>query len=132
MNGDQAVAYDILLSGTSGLSGVVRTARSAPPVEDAMVIVTDARGDLPATATTGERGEFGFAALVPGAVTVSVNAAGYRPRALPVEVGGIGITRIEVDLEAGARGSPGTRVGRRRHGAGRSSPPAHDAAGLIR
>ncbi|QOV37235.1 MFS transporter [Streptomyces ferrugineus] len=103
VNGDEPVAYDILLSGTSGLSGVVRTAQSALPVKDAMVIVTDVRGDLLATAATGEQGEFGFAELVPGAVTVAVNAAGYRPRALPVEIGGTGVTRIEVDLEAGAQ-----------------------------
>ncbi|MFC5213972.1 MFS transporter [Streptomyces coerulescens] len=103
VNGDGPLSYDILLSGTSGLSGVVRTAQSALPVKDAMVIVTDVRGDLLATAVTGEQGEFGFAELVPGAVTVAVNAAGYRPRALPVEVGGTGVTRIEVDLEAGAQ-----------------------------
>ncbi|WP_095046698.1 MFS transporter [Streptomyces sp. WM6386] len=102
VNGEP-VAYDILLSGTSGLSGVVRASDSALPVKDAMVIVTDVRGDLLATGTTGEQGEFGFAELVPGAVTVAVNAAGYRPRALPVEVGGTGVTRIEVELESGAQ-----------------------------
>ncbi|MBT2423875.1 MFS transporter [Streptomyces sp. ISL-22] len=103
VGGDEPVAYDILLSGTSGLSGVVRTAQGALPVKDAMVIVTDVRGDLLATAATGEQGEFSFAELVPGAVTVAVNAAGYRPRALPVEIGGTGVTRIEVDLEPGAQ-----------------------------
>ncbi|MFF7447721.1 MULTISPECIES: MFS transporter [unclassified Streptomyces] len=102
VNGEP-VAYDILLSGTSGLSGVVRAVDGALPVKDAMVIVTDVRGDLLATGTTGEQGEFGFAELVPGAVTVAVNAAGYRPRALPVEVGGTGVTRIEVALESGAQ-----------------------------
>ncbi|WDF39494.1 MFS transporter [Streptomyces sp. T12] len=103
VNGDEPVSYDVLLSGTSGLSGVVRTAQSALPVKEAMVIVTDVRGDLLATAATGEQGEFSFAELVPGAVTVAVNAAGFRPRALPVEIGGTGVTRIEVDLEAGAQ-----------------------------
>ncbi|UUU23353.1 MFS transporter [Streptomyces sp. DSM 40750] len=102
VNGEP-VAYDILLSGTSGLSGVVRTAGAGAPVKDAMVVVTDVRGDVLAGGVTGEQGEFGFGELVPGAVTVAVNAAGYRPRALPVEVGGTGVTRIEVDLEAGAR-----------------------------
>jgi EmrB/QacA subfamily drug resistance transporter len=101
--GGEPVAYDILLSGTSGLSGLVRAAQSGEPVKDAMVIVTDVRGDLLATGTTGEQGEFAFGELVPGAVTVAVNAAGFRPRALPVEVGGTGITRIEVDLDSGAR-----------------------------
>ncbi|MFE2042453.1 MFS transporter [Streptomyces sp. NPDC059477] len=96
-------SYDILLSGTSGLTGVVRAAVGGLAVKDAMVIVTDVRGDLLATQTTGEQGEFVLAELVPGPVTVAVTAAGFRPRALPVEVGGTGVTRIEVDLDAGAR-----------------------------
>ncbi|MFI9150743.1 MFS transporter [Streptomyces sp. NPDC053367] len=100
---DDPVAYDILLSGTSGLTGTVRAAEDARPVSDAMVVVTDVRGELLATATTGEQGEFALTELVPGTVTVAVNAAGFRPRALPVEVGGTGITRVEVELEAGAR-----------------------------
>ncbi|MFK0117256.1 MFS transporter [Streptomyces sp. NPDC090994] len=100
---DEPVAYDVLLSGTSGLTGLVRTAADGQPVKDAMVIVTDVRGDLLATAATGEGGDFTLAELVPGTVTVAVNAAGFRPRALPVEVGGTGVTRVEVDLEAGAR-----------------------------
>ncbi|WP_210593748.1 MFS transporter [Streptomyces sp. GESEQ-35] len=102
VNGEP-LSYDILLSGTSGLNGVVRAAGTTLPVKDAMVIVTDVRGDLLATQATGEQGEFAFAELVPGAVTVAVNAAGYRPRALPVEVGGTGVTRIEVDLDSGAQ-----------------------------
>ncbi|WP_316311866.1 MSCRAMM family protein, partial [Clavibacter michiganensis] len=64
---------------------------------------TDVRGDLLASATTGEAGEFAFTELVPGTGTVAGNAAGYRPRALPLEVGGTGVTRVEVDLQAGAQ-----------------------------
>ncbi|MER6688962.1 MFS transporter [Streptomyces minutiscleroticus] len=101
--GDEPVAYDILLSGTSGLSGVVRDAETGEPVAGAMVIVTDVRGDVLATGATGEKGEFVFAELVPGTVTVAVNAAGHRPQALPVEVGGTGVTAIEVALHAGAQ-----------------------------
>ncbi|MER6077660.1 MFS transporter [Streptomyces sp. NPDC001833] len=101
--GEEPLPYDLLLSGTSGLSGVVRGAGSALPVKDAMVIVTDVRGDLLATAATGEQGDFRFGELVPGVVTVAVNAAGYRPRAVPVEIGSTGVTRIEVDLDAGAQ-----------------------------
>nr|WSY53528.1 MFS transporter [Streptomyces sp. NBC_00886] len=103
VNGDEPVSYDVLLSGTSGLNGLVRAAETGSPVKDAMVIVTDVRGDLLVTGTTGEQGEFAFAELVPGAVTVAVNAAGYRPRALPVEVGGTGVTRVEIDLDSGAQ-----------------------------
>ncbi|WP_427921170.1 MFS transporter [Streptomyces sp. cg40] len=103
VNGSDPVSYDVLLSGTSGLNGLVRAADSGQPVKDAMVIVTDVRGDLLSTGTTGEQGEFAFAELVPGAVTVAVNADGFRPRALPVEVGGTGVTRVEIDLDSGAQ-----------------------------
>ncbi|MEV0219345.1 MFS transporter [Streptomyces sp. NPDC050704] len=102
VNGEP-LAYDILLSGTSGLSGLVKDADSGKPVVGAMVIVTDVRGDVLATGTTGEQGEFTFAELIPGPVTVAVNAAGHRPSALMVEVGGTGVTRVEVELSSGAR-----------------------------
>ncbi|MFE0675283.1 MFS transporter [Streptomyces sp. NPDC058867] len=101
--GEEPLAHDILLSGTSGLNGVVRAAEGALPVKDAMVIVTDVRGDLLATAATGEQGDFALGELVPGTVTVAVNADGFRPRAVPVEVGATGVTRVEVDLDAGSR-----------------------------
>ncbi|MFF6998827.1 MFS transporter [Streptomyces sp. NPDC008313] len=100
---DEPLAYDILLSGTSGLGGAVRAAGTGDPVQGAMVVVTDVRGDVLATGSTGEQGEFAFAELVPGPVTVAVNAAGHRPTALPVEVGGTGVTRIDVELSAGAQ-----------------------------
>ncbi|WJV47689.1 MFS transporter [Streptomyces flavofungini] len=101
--GTEPLAYDLLLSGTSGLSGVVRTADAKLPVTGAMVVVTDVRGDVLATGTSGEQGDFAFAELVPGPVTVAVNAAGHRPVALPVEVSAVGVTRVEVELRSGAR-----------------------------
>lgn len=100
--GDEQLSYDILLVGTSGLAGTVRAAESGAPVDGAMVIVTDVRGDVLATGKSAENGEFTFAELVPGAVTIAVNAAGYRPLALPVEIGGQGVTRIDAALQSGA------------------------------
>ncbi|MER7177702.1 MSCRAMM family protein, partial [Streptomyces mesophilus] len=101
--GEGPLSYDLLLSGTSGLTGVVLAAEGGEPVAGAMVVVTDVRGDVLATGLSGEQGEFGFAELVPGAVTVAVNAPGHRPVALPVEVAGQGVTQIEVALHSGAR-----------------------------
>jgi hypothetical protein len=43
---DEPVAYDILLSGISGLSGVVRSADTGDPIAAAAVIVTDVRGHV--------------------------------------------------------------------------------------
>nr|WP_037674941.1 MFS transporter [Streptomyces griseus] len=100
---NQPVPYDVLLTGSSGLTGTVRAAGTGLPVKDALVLVTDVRGDLLASHTTGEQGDFTFTDLAPGPVTVAVNAVGHRPRALPVEVGATGLTRVEIDLDNGVR-----------------------------
>ncbi|MFE6039627.1 MFS transporter [Streptomyces sp. NPDC056452] len=100
--GEEPLAYDILLAGTSGLAGTVRTAEGGTPVGGAMVVVTDVRGDVLATGTSGDAGDFTFGELIPGTVTVAVTAAGFRPLALPVEIGGQGVTRVDAALRSGA------------------------------
>ncbi|MEU4454120.1 MFS transporter [Nocardioides sp. NPDC023903] len=101
--GGGPVAYDLLLSGTTGLKGIVRGGEDGAPIKDAMVIVTDVRGDLLSTGTTVADGTFFIDELVPGPATVAVNAEGYRPRAVPIEIGATGLTRIEVEMVTGAR-----------------------------
>ncbi|WP_329027511.1 MULTISPECIES: MFS transporter [unclassified Streptomyces] len=129
--GDEPLAYDILLSGTSGLAGTVRAAETGTPVADAMVIVTDVRGDVLATGKSAETGDFIFGELVPGAVTVAVNAAGFRPLALPVEVGGQGVTRVEVGLRAGALVQGVVRAGASRRPLPDARVTLVDAAGNV-
>ncbi|MFD0343795.1 MFS transporter [Streptomyces sp. NPDC127117] len=129
--GAEPLAYDILLSGTSGLAGVVRAAETSAPVEDAMVIVTDVRGDVLATGKSGETGEFAFGELVPGSVTVAVNAAGFRPLALPVEIGGQGVTRVEAALQSGALVQGIVRAGSARRPLPDARVTLVDAAGNV-
>ncbi|SED06027.1 drug resistance transporter, EmrB/QacA subfamily [Streptomyces sp. 2131.1] len=129
--GDEPLAYDILLSGTSGLAGTVRAAETGTPVADAMVIVTDVRGDVLATGKSAETGDFTFGELVPGAVTVAVNAAGFRPLALPVEIGGQGVTRVEVALQAGALVQGVVRAGASRRPLPDARVTLVDAAGNV-
>ncbi|MFF4080564.1 MFS transporter [Streptomyces sp. NPDC001777] len=129
--GDEPVAFDILLSGTSGLAGTVRTAETAEPVRGAMVIVTDVRGDVLATGASGESGEFAFGELVPGSVTVAVNATGFRPLALPVEIGGQGVTRIEAALRSGALVRGVVRAGAARQPLADARVTLVDAAGNV-
>ncbi|MFJ9528449.1 MFS transporter [Streptomyces cyaneofuscatus] len=129
--GEEPLAFDILLSGTSGLAGTVRAAESGSPVDGAMVIVTDVRGDVLATGTTGQAGEFTFGELVPGSVTVAVNAAGFRPLALPVEVGGQGVTRVEAALRAGALVRGVVRAGTSRGPLADARVTLIDAAGNV-
>ncbi|MFE9645150.1 MFS transporter [Streptomyces sp. NPDC006365] len=99
--GDAPVTYDVLLSGTSGLAGVVRSADSGVRVAGAVVIVTDVHGGVLASGETDAMGEFTVSDLVPGTVTLAVNSAKHRPLALPVEIGA-GVTRVEVELHPGA------------------------------
>ncbi|MGY3057854.1 EmrB/QacA subfamily drug resistance transporter [Streptomyces sp. TE3672] len=129
--GAEPLAYDILLSGTSGLAGVVRAAETSSPVEGAMVIVTDVRGDMLATGKSGETGEFTFGELVPGSVTVAVNAVGFRPLALPVEIGGQGVTRVEAALQSGALVQGVVRAGSARRPLPDARVTLVDAAGNV-
>ncbi|MGW2472373.1 MFS transporter [Streptomyces sp. NPDC001665] len=129
--GDEPLAYDILLSGTSGLAGTVRAAETGTPVADAMVIVTDVRGDVLATGKSAETGDFTFGELVPGAVTVAVNAAGFRPLALPVEIGGQGVTRVDAALQAGALVQGVVRAGASRRPLPDARVTLVDAAGNV-
>ncbi|MFC8672138.1 collagen binding domain-containing protein [Streptomyces griseorubiginosus] len=101
--GGAPLSYDILLSGTSGLLGTVRSADTKEPVGGALVVAADVRGEVIDTGVSAADGTFGFTALVPGQVTLAVTAAGYRPLALPVEVVTHGVTRTEVELASGSR-----------------------------
>ncbi|WP_372448014.1 MFS transporter [Streptomyces smyrnaeus] len=129
--GEEPLSHDLLLSGTSGLAGQVRGIADGAPVHGAMVVVTDVRGEVVATGITGEAGEYRFDELVTGSFTLAVNANGYRPTAVPVEVQGQGTTRLDVDLAAGARVTGTVRAG----GHGRPLPDARvtlvDAAGNV-
>ncbi|WLQ49700.1 MFS transporter [Streptomyces poriferorum] len=129
--GDEPLSYDILLAGTSGLVGSVRAADGGLPVEGAMVIVTDVRGDVLATGKSGDAGEFTFGELVPGAVTVAVNAAGFRPLALPVEIGGQGVTRVDAALRSGALVQGVVRAGSGRRPLPDARVTLVDAAGNV-
>ncbi|AIA04859.1 MFS transporter [Streptomyces noursei] len=129
--GDAPHAYDILLSGTSGLVGLVRSAVTGEAVGGAMVVVTDVRGEVLATGLTPAEGTFAFAELTPGTYTVAVNAANYRPTAQPVEVGGQGTTRTEVELLSGARVQGVVRAGADRTPLADARVTLVDAAGNV-
>ncbi|GLY72537.1 hypothetical protein Airi01_008040 [Actinoallomurus iriomotensis] len=103
--------YDVTLSGTSGLAGVVRSAATGARVDGAIVVVTDAHGEVIASARTDAAGEFEFDDLVSGTFVVAVTANGHRPGALPVAVDGQGTTHCEVELPAGARVHGTVRAG---------------------
>ncbi|MFI8995725.1 MFS transporter [Streptomyces sp. NPDC053542] len=129
--GDQPIGYDILLSGTSGLRGQVRSVVTGQPVDGAMVVVTDVRGEVLATGKTGVEGNFAFDELAAGTYTVAVNATDFRPTAQPVEVSGQGTTRIEIALQSGARVQGIVRAGADRRPLPDARVTLVDAAGNV-
>ncbi|MQY21658.1 MFS transporter [Nocardia macrotermitis] len=86
MVGDQPVEFDVTLVGSGGLAGLVRGADGVA-IEDAKVVVTDGRGEVVAGGATDAAGGFLVPAVTAGVYTLAVSAPGYRPVAMPVEVG---------------------------------------------
>jgi EmrB/QacA subfamily drug resistance transporter len=99
--GDVPLDFDLELSGSGGLVGTVRGA-DGEPVANAMVVVTDVRGEVAASGMTGADGGYAFAGVAAGAYTLAVSADAHRPSALQIEVGG-GQTRQDVELSPGVR-----------------------------
>jgi uncharacterized protein YfaS (alpha-2-macroglobulin family) len=113
--GGTPVEHDIVLSGSAGLSGVVRAESDGRPVPDATVIVTDRDGEVLAATRTGESGGFSVDELPDGTFTLAVNVAGFKPAALPVRIGDRGTGRVEVTLPSGAHLQGTVRAGADRH-----------------
>ncbi|WP_432929129.1 MFS transporter [Microbispora sp. CA-135349] len=100
--GDQPVDFDMVLAASGRLVGTVRGV-DGTPVAEAVVVVTDVRGEVVATSATDAEGGFTFSGIVAGTYTLTVSGAAYRPAAVPVEVLGTGQTRHDVVLLPGAR-----------------------------
>ena len=112
--GDHPVELDVVLGGAGRLAGAVRTA-DGTPVRDAVVTLTDVRGDVVASARSGREGVFALTDLVAGEYTLAASAPAFRPAALPVTVQSSRETRQDVELAGGAvlRGTvraPGGRL----------------------
>ncbi|WP_327293118.1 MFS transporter [Streptomyces sp. NBC_01198] len=112
--GEHPVDLDVVLGGAGRLAGAVRTA-DGTPVRDAIVTLTDVRGDVVATARSGREGAYVLEELVAGEYTLAASAPAYRPAALPVTVQASRETRQDVELAGGAvlRGTvraPGGRL----------------------
>ncbi|MBA8953990.1 MFS transporter [Actinomadura namibiensis] len=100
--GDRPVDFDLLLAGNGGLAGVVHAPGGAP-IEGAMVVVTDVRGEVVGTVRTGSDGTYLVKDVTAGAYTLAVSAPAFRPAALPVEIPGNGQLRQDVELPPGAK-----------------------------
>ncbi|MFJ8791520.1 MFS transporter [Streptomyces sp. NPDC102462] len=101
--GEEPLSHDVALTGVSTLAGIVVSAGDGAPVQGATVMVTDPRGDVLADGRSDDRGGFGFTELPAGDLTVTVDADGFRPAALPVQVPRAAPSELEVALRSAAR-----------------------------
>jgi hypothetical protein len=99
--GEHPVDLDVVLGGAGRLAGAVRTA-DGTPVREAVVTLTDVRGDVVGTARSGREGEYVLAELVAGEYTLAASAPAFRPAALPVTVQASRETRQDIELAGGA------------------------------
>ncbi|HEY1485278.1 MAG TPA: MFS transporter, partial [Micromonosporaceae bacterium] len=79
------VDFDVILSGSAGLVGTIRSS-NGEPVARAMVTVTDAGGEVVTARATNVAGTYSITDLVAGDYTLVVTASGYRPTALLVTI----------------------------------------------
>ncbi|MDJ0340858.1 MFS transporter [Streptomyces sp. H10-C2] len=112
--GNRPVELDVVLGGAGRLAGTVHTS-DGTPVRDAIVTLTDVRGDVVSSTRSAREGGYVLSELVAGEYTLAASAPAYRPAALPVSVQASRETRQDVELAGGAvlRGTvraPGGRV----------------------
>ncbi|MFJ5679762.1 MFS transporter [Streptomyces sp. NPDC093097] len=99
--GERPVELDVVLGGAGRLAGAVGTA-DGTPVRDAMVTLTDVRGEVVATTRSGREGGYVIGELVAGEYTLAASAPAFRPAALPVTVQASRETRQDIELAGGA------------------------------
>ncbi|MGI8308993.1 MFS transporter [Saccharopolyspora hattusasensis] len=99
--GDRPVRHDVQLLGAGRLTGLVHVGGQG--VAGAMVVLTDARGEVVASAGTGPDGHYLFADLVGGAYALTVTAPGYRPVANSVTVADGDQSTLDVALQSGTQ-----------------------------
>lgn len=115
------VTADIRLAGAAELAGMVSTP-TGKPISGAAVTLTNAVGQVVAACRTETDGSYEIADLQAGGYTLVVVAGTHSPAAIPVELGGSGKSRQDIQLACGAvlrgnvragterRGLPGARV----------------------
>jgi hypothetical protein len=100
-----ALACDLMVTGGGRLTGVVVAASDGRAVREATVTLVDAEGQVVATASTGEDGDYLFDDL--GAGRYTLTASGYAPVALEVVVEEDAVSAFQVALGTGTTGRSG-------------------------
>ncbi|WP_460523818.1 MFS transporter [Flindersiella endophytica] len=106
--------FDVVLAGVTSLTGLVRAHGVNQPVPGATAVLANERGDIVASAITGDDGVYRFDQLAAGVYTLAVRAERRQPVALRLTLPEAGSVRQDVALAGGARlrGQASTTEGR--------------------
>jgi hypothetical protein len=94
---------DVVLTGASRLTGLVRAAGSGQPLPGVTATLASARGEVTGSAVTGPDGQYAIENLVAGQYTLALAAPSYQPLALPVVIADGQQARADAELRSGAR-----------------------------
>jgi EmrB/QacA subfamily drug resistance transporter len=100
--GSGPVTVDVVLTGTSSLSGAVTIANRGTPVSGAAATLADGHGEVVASQLTDAQGAYLFGELVGGTYTLVISAEGFQPVAQSVTVESTGTTTQDVALAGGS------------------------------
>ncbi len=95
--------HDVVLAGCGGLRGLVRGAADKAPIAGAVVVVTGADGEVVASTTSEDEGDFTLAQLPAGGYTLAVNAPSFQPVARLIDLDGRLPEAVTVELTRGVR-----------------------------
>jgi len=109
--GGRPAEVDVTLTGASRLTGTIVSAPQGDPLPDVTLTLADGRGEVVATTTTGEKGQYSIENLVAGAYTLAVSAQSWRPTALTVRIADGEEVLQDVELRSGARVTGAARTG---------------------
>ncbi|MGW4482415.1 MFS transporter [Amycolatopsis sp. NPDC004368] len=92
--------HDLLIGGTGGVTGRVRTAGRHAAVSGAALTLTDSAGTVAASGLSGNAGAYDLDGVPAGAYTLTVTAYGHEPHAEPLVVNLGSPAHHDVVLEA--------------------------------
>ncbi|HZC41920.1 MAG TPA: carboxypeptidase-like regulatory domain-containing protein, partial [Streptosporangiaceae bacterium] len=101
--GDQGADRDLLLPGTSRLSGNIREARAGTPLAGAAVSLAGQAGEVIASQQADAAGRYEFGGLAAGSYTLAVSALSCHPVALPVSVPDGRSVSLDAELPRGSQ-----------------------------
>ena len=89
---------DITLTGSGGLTGLVKAAGLGTPLASATVTLTDGRGEVNGAFITAADGVYQFAGIGAGQYTLVASGANYRPFAVTLTIADSGVLHYDVEL----------------------------------